>query len=504
MKLMRKIDVESEGDSLCADMLIAYFSYRGLMPALAALCFVFCLVVGCGSGDKPASEDQVQHATNMVPVTVPVAKSRFNLYKTAFATMDTERFADLVQVDGDGVTHYRIIEDASKDMEALLASLEILTEAVIDDGSLDWGVDLKQFPEVKISHWSYVQHGGLITQWWVQRLIETGEIETAAQILSIGLKLAEDVALDRTLQGSILAMTLRDELCQVVAENIHRISPSGCGAILDVMMQYFAAGESWIARSFPAAVAEKDWFVRSVRNLMAQPRSPSGIQGVSPDIAMAFFTLFGYEDPLDLAILKGVPATLLTDDPEEALKKVSQITAEVGGKNLEQFLSFSEPEQKEILMRIDSVHKELGKALAAANWGDYLSQIQGNRTGGQVPLSKVLGDTPFLWNHATAWMKARKSEFMSRMKFRMALGGLAYRAGRMELLDKITNPINGSPFAYQAFKVRGEEKGYFIFVKDFDVPTYKAFSPFHQLLFITDAKDRYFPYGLRIEHKMPE
>jgi hypothetical protein len=117
-------------------------------------------------------------------------------------------------------------------------------------------------------------------------------------------------------------------------------------------------------------------------------------------------------------------------------------------------------------------------------------------------MMRNIESTPFVWNHATAWMKARKSEFMSRLKYSLAIAGLAWHAGNTEAARSVVNPINGSSFSFQAFRDGGKEKGYFVFVRDFDRVTFDSFSPFHQMLFITDAVDRYHPYGLMIGHRI--
>lgn len=457
--------------------------------------------VGCDDGnshvDTPDNNlgSAVQEAASRSASQPVTPVNRRDLYLKAFGFMDFERIFGLVKVDERGVSIYRKVEEAGPEMENLLNILEQLTNAAFHPSPIDWQVDFSNYPDLGADHWRPLQYGSLIIQWWVHKLIETGEIDMAGQIASIGLKIAQDVSTDGTLQGSVLALTIRDEICQVIAENVYRLKPADSAVFYKSLRPYLVEGNSWIADCFSYAELEKDWFIEKSQEFRAnKSEAIQAIPDIDKEFFAAYYPLNGYQDPVDKVILKGVPASSLTDDRERAIKLIAEIVEEVGTKNFRQFLDMPQERVDPLYSRIHRTHKDLGTVLRLSEWSSYSEASQS--------LMKSIEDTPFVWNHATAWLKARKSEFMSRVKFSLTLGGLAWLAGNQNAAHAVVNPINGSHFTYQVFKDEGQDKGYFVFARDLDRWTYDSFSPFHQMLFITNKVDLYHPYGLQIGHKI--
>lgn len=457
--------------------------------------------VGCDDGNSHADTPDnnlgsaVQEAASRSASQPVTPVNRRDLYLKAFGFMDFERIFGLVKVDERGVSIYRKVEEAGPEMENLLNILEQLTNAAFHPSPIDWQVDFSNYPDLGADHWRPLQYGSLIIQWWVHKLIETGEIDMAGQIASIGLKIAQDVSTDGTLQGSVLALTIRDEICQVIAENVYRLKPADSAVFYKSLRPYLVEGNSWIADCFSYAELEKDWFIEKSQEFRAnKSEAIQAIPDIDKEFFAAYYPLNGYQDPVDKVILKGVPASSLTDDRERAIKLIAEIVEEVGTKNFRQFLDMPQERVDPLYSRIHRTHKDLGTVLRLSEWSSYSEASQS--------LMKSIEDTPFVWNHATAWLKARKSEFMSRVKFSLTLGGLAWLAGNQNAAHAVVNPINGSHFTYQVFKDEGQDKGYFVFARDLDRWTYDSFSPFHQMLFITNKVDLYHPYGLQIGHKI--
>lgn len=468
------------------------------------LCGIF---FGCSpKDDEEATKDPVQ-TTNMsssVPLAEPVVQpetlvpqvsNRLTKYQSAFTMMDREKFKNLVVLSPDELTKYQNFQDESPEYDQLLDVLDAVSQAAFHEAPLDWKVDFSKFPDLEVEHWKFVQHASLVVQWWVHKFILEGDVDTAYQILQIGLKLADDVILDKTLPGVLLAMQIRDELCQVIIDEFHAVSPEQAGLLIEHLMPHILSGKSWVAENYSAAVVEMEWFISKTKELQQYKLSTNGTPNfdlLPKDYLMGFYALKGYVDPVDQAILKGVPASELEKDPARSFEIISGIQLEVGQDYALEFLSKSPQEVDEYFNEIRGLHVRLGEVIALNSWDNYLE--------GVTDISRILQNKIFLWNHSLAWIKARKMEYLSRLKFSLLLNGLINHSGQIKYLPKAVNPISGSIPKISPHAPDEIEVGFFVFVDGLPRSTNAAFSPFHQILFMTKPTPKYYGYGLRIGH----
>ncbi len=430
-------------------------------------------------------------------ITSPDSKitNRLTKYQESFNLMDREKYGKLVIFSPDQLTKYYDIEYESPEYDQLLNILDSISQAAFHEASLDWLIDFSKFPDLEAEHWKYIQHASLIIQWWVHRSIMEGDVETAYQILQIGLKLADDVFLDKTLPGALLAMQIRDELCQVIIDDFHAISSEQAGKFISYLMPHIISGNSWVAQNYTAAQIELEWFISKTKELQEYAISTNGepnLDLLPKGFFMAFYTLKGFVDPVDQAILKGVPASELEKDPAKAYEIITKIQLQVGREYALEFLSRSPQQVESYFSEIRILHKKLGELIALDSWENFLA--------GFSEISKELQSKIFLWNHSVVWIKARKMEYLSRLKFSLLLNGLINHSGQVQFLPKAANPITGSIPVISPFVPDEKELGFFAFVDGLPRSTYSAFAPFHQILFITEPNPKYHGYGIKIGH----
>lgn len=480
-------------------------TYAGLMAML---------VFGVGCQKEPAPDDSSPEnasATNSVmdanaslnndspapsePPAPPKPTNRLELYRKAFDSMRLIHFKDLVEFHPDRITKFRTISEESEEYTELLDVLDYISQAAFSDLPLDWRIDFTLFPDIEVDHWKYIQHGFNVVQWWVHKFIVEGEIETAYQIFQIGLKLADDVVSDRTLPGALLAMQVRDEMIQTLIDNFSLLSEEDSRHLLVNLIPHAKKREPWISQNYQSAKVEMEWFIRKTQELHGRYRTTGivpDLDDLPRDFVVGFYVLDGYMNPVDKAILKGIPASELRSNRQKAMEIITGIQVDHGRENLVKMLSYS-PEQLEgMFSTIRALHAKVGDALSEESWKGYFDAVS--------EVTAEIYDVPFLWNHSLAWIKARKMEFYSRLKYHLVLGGLVYHSTQLQYLPQVANPITGSIPKMSRFDESGEDIGFFVFVNDLDVPTHQAFKPFHQVLFISSRDHNYYGYGIQIGH----
>lgn len=470
------------------------------------------LIIGCDKPDdngdveildtKPSEIESVdtplernQESTNTVSQPSPPEEkiNRFDLYQNAFARMDLERDNDLVKIDQLGHATYAQIEESDPRLSQILDTLDFLSQAAFHESQIDWGINYSDYPMVEIKHWRYMQHGGLIVQWWIHYFIQTQEIENAFKILQIGFKMADDIHLDGSLPGVLIALQLRDELIQIFIDNFQMLSKADCQLLAQNLIPYAVTGESWTAGNFLAAQAELNNFLQFTKTMRdefsAQQKLTESILQ-NKDFAICFYNLEGYKDPFELAILKGIPASTLQEDPDKAAQVFEEIRLQKGKEMMSKFASLPTAEQDTILSDVSAIHKKLGDVLKSNTWNDYYyaSSKIGNDLEGTI----------FIWQHAVAWLKARKMEFISRMKFSLFVAGLIHQSEDIQMLPQVTNPITGSIPKRIEFLDQGVSYGFVMSIEDLGALELDAFSPFHRILFITSQEKKYHTYGYGI------